>query len=599
MKKTFLLFFIFSIFSFLIYSQPADKVTETSLTTNTQGVLDAQCVGGIVYDDNIFENGYGWGPNYGIGKWVMLMTPTSYPFTINQVCLALTRYPTATDTFTFDIEVYDTTGTNGSPGNLLASIPNQKVTNLPVWPQVSWFDFTNLTGIPAITSGSVYVGISFDPQPVGNRAKYIGADESPTTTLRLGWGYIQNAYPWTPIQIIFSLYKAIGIRCEGTGTTYAHNFGAGPFLNLPSIFNVGTQKLVKAKITNFGTTNETGVPIKFFVNGAQVSFIYMNLNAGQVDSVSFSWTPTDTGTKNIRIISALSNDQFRANDTVQANVHVLPAGTLQVCVGTTTTAASYPFYTFYMDARTDMLYTAAELGTTTSGLSINKIGFTVLYAAPEVMNGFKIKMQNSTLTSLSGFTSSGWTEVFSSNYSIPGAGLQWIQLSSPFELTTGSNLLVEICFNNSNYTSSSTVTSTSNSGRTYHAHQDLPSGDGCVDITSGTMQANLPNMCILGTVVVGTENQHNGVPKEFALSQNYPNPFNPSTIINYQLPKSSYVKLTIFDVIGRELNVLVDEKQNAGTYEVKWDAANYPSGVYFYTIQAGDFKQTKKMSLIK
>ncbi|MFZ1320797.1 MAG: T9SS type A sorting domain-containing protein [Ignavibacteria bacterium] len=80
---------------------------------------------------------------------------------------------------------------------------------------------------------------------------------------------------------------------------------------------------------------------------------------------------------------------------------------------------------------------------------------------------------------------------------------------------------------------------------------------------------------------------------------NYPNPFNPKTIINYELPKSDVVSLKVFDVLGNEVMVLVNEKQNAGTYSVEFDGSRFASGIYFYTIRTGDFIQTKKMMLLK
>ncbi len=98
---------------------------------------------------------------------------------------------------------------------------------------------------------------------------------------------------------------------------------------------------------------------------------------------------------------------------------------------------------------------------------------------------------------------------------------------------------------------------------------------------------------------IGITHTGNEVPKKFALMQNYPNPFNPTTIINYELPITNYVSLRVYDVLGKEVVTLVNEKQNAGRYEVDWDATNYPSGVYFYKIAAGDFVETKKMILIK
>jgi hypothetical protein len=99
--------------------------------------------------------------------------------------------------------------------------------------------------------------------------------------------------------------------------------------------------------------------------------------------------------------------------------------------------------------------------------------------------------------------------------------------------------------------------------------------------------------------VVGINNENSTIPDKFSLSQNYPNPFNPSTNIKYQIANNKFVSLKIFDILGKEIVTLVNDKQSAGTYEVKWDGSNYPSGVYFYRLMAGDFSETKKMVLIK
>lgn len=90
-----------------------------------------------------------------------------------------------------------------------------------------------------------------------------------------------------------------------------------------------------------------------------------------------------------------------------------------------------------------------------------------------------------------------------------------------------------------------------------------------------------------------------GLPLKYDLSQNYPNPFNPSTVINYDLPFDGNVSLKIFDMSGKELLTLVNEVKTAGYYSVKFNAANLSSGVYFYSISAGNFTSTKKMMLLK
>jgi flagellar hook assembly protein FlgD len=86
---------------------------------------------------------------------------------------------------------------------------------------------------------------------------------------------------------------------------------------------------------------------------------------------------------------------------------------------------------------------------------------------------------------------------------------------------------------------------------------------------------------------------------QFQLQNNYPNPFNPSTQITYSVPKVTDVTLKIYDILGREIAILVNEKKQAGDYKVTWDAEEVPSGVYFYRIVAGEYIETKKMAVVK
>jgi hypothetical protein len=89
------------------------------------------------------------------------------------------------------------------------------------------------------------------------------------------------------------------------------------------------------------------------------------------------------------------------------------------------------------------------------------------------------------------------------------------------------------------------------------------------------------------------------VPNDFNLYQNYPNPFNPITKIKFDIPKSSFATLKIYDVEGKEMEVLVNQNMEAGTYEFNWDASKLASGIYFYRLTAGDFVNVKKMVLLK
>jgi flagellar hook assembly protein FlgD len=90
-----------------------------------------------------------------------------------------------------------------------------------------------------------------------------------------------------------------------------------------------------------------------------------------------------------------------------------------------------------------------------------------------------------------------------------------------------------------------------------------------------------------------------GSPAVFSLSQNYPNPFNPATAISYSIQSRGVVILKVYDVLGREVKTLMNERQNAGIHTVNLDGRDLPSGVYFYRIVAGGYTSVRKMLLLK
>ncbi len=89
------------------------------------------------------------------------------------------------------------------------------------------------------------------------------------------------------------------------------------------------------------------------------------------------------------------------------------------------------------------------------------------------------------------------------------------------------------------------------------------------------------------------------IPKSFSISQNYPNPFNPETVINYSIPKTTLVSIKVYDIIGRDVSQLVNEIKSPGNYSVRFDGTNLSSGIYFYSITAGEFNMVRKMILLK
>lgn len=124
-------------------------------------------------------------------------------------------------------------------------------------------------------------------------------------------------------------------------------------------------------------------------------------------------------------------------------------------------------------------------------------------------------------------------------------------------------------------------------------------GELTINNNDSTIKVNLQGICGSPIGIIQISNQ---VPDKFNLSQNYPNPFNPSTKIKFAIPsvnRNGNTKLVVYDMLGREVSVLVNRQLTPGTYEVSFDASEIPSGVYFYKLTSSDFVQTKRMVLIK
>jgi hypothetical protein len=116
------------------------------------------------------------------------------------------------------------------------------------------------------------------------------------------------------------------------------------------------------------------------------------------------------------------------------------------------------------------------------------------------------------------------------------------------------------------------------------------------DIKTGSMQAWT---CAIDYTPLAVNNNTNETPKNYSLGQNYPNPFNPSTNIKFDVPKAGHVRLAVYDMLGSQVELLVNNQMQAGSYSTDFHANNLASGVYFYRIESGNFVQTKKMMLTK
>jgi hypothetical protein len=121
------------------------------------------------------------------------------------------------------------------------------------------------------------------------------------------------------------------------------------------------------------------------------------------------------------------------------------------------------------------------------------------------------------------------------------------------------------------------------------------------DGVGGMCHFDLGNLTddLAGAGVTKGELTVSSMPGEYQLSQNYPNPFNPETTIEFYLPTSSDVTVSVYNVLGQVVDVLVDNVLEPGYHHIKWDAAKFSSGVYYYCLSAGNFKVTRKMMLLR
>jgi len=567
----FLLFLSFIFISSNFFAQYTEPFIPIPFVSKPD--FSPQCANGIKYDDNTFEGNLSLaGPD----KWmVQKIRPLIYPFRINQMCFCLTRGTNSPPDWLFDIVVFDTTGPEGSPGNLIATIPNQTAVNVPAYPVFAWFDFNNITGIPDINSGSYYIGMHWTL--ANYSGGFLGVDESPNTPT--WFAYYKSSGQWTPLIVYRPNGKAFSIRADGFRPAPPHDFAAGPFLSLPGEYAPGSTYTIKAQISNLGSSNETGVLIKFFVDGVMNDFVSINLNSGANDSVSFQWSALE-GYHTLKIASALYNDQYRSNDTVSIVIlgGTANGGGFETCrsrlhIKTVDNASVY-----------DSVF-----------VEIPQWAFGVLDVNVKIDSLFH--HWNSDLI----FSLRHDADSVDFIYRVGGNGNNF------FGTILNDSAEVSIINGSPPFTG---TFAPSNPLSVFNGASSEPDGYWVLKITDTQTGETgyLQSWCLsvsyfsyiggIGTVTV---------PNYYLLKQNYPNPFNPSTKIEYAIPKYGNVKIIVYDLLGREIAVLINEYVNPGIYTVNFDASELSSGIYFYSMVVRDpsansgqsFTDTKKMLLIK
>ena len=454
------------------------------------GVL---CLGGEIHDDGTYETGYGWNNTVLSGCWTIKFQPSLYPWYYTKVCLALARLEAGPDTFLFKLVVFDSLGPGGCPGAVVWSRDSIIVTNIAVWPNISYYQFTDVKA-PVLNSGCYWIGIQYDPSLPVNFQKYICSDIMSLNGTWPGecYAFYNGTGSWEPIESYDPNYSCLAIRTEGSHDQPEISPCEG-FNNIkfpPDYWTLdysGECYWVRADVSGFGIGRGCA--------------LYDLWHAPQYTSQSL-FTPyfEPTGT----------------HDTLFFD--------LAYC--------SYP----------GMDDSLIILTSKNNGLSYNtlvKLGSEELNTTPELCESIFIPLPS-----------------------------QWERRSFVLPVKTNRIQFTGI----RNYWGS---------------------------------ELYIDSICI-GRNLAGIIKEPD-LPLTFSLSQNYPNPFNPVTKIKFDVPEVRgerlEVRMIIYDILGKEVATLVNDKLAPGTYEYEWDGSNYSSGVYFYKLIIDDASAplsiTKKMVLMK
>jgi hypothetical protein len=402
-----------------------------------------------------------------------------------------------------------------------------------------------------------------------------------------------NRVSTAPINAPASLYTFLAYSTDTTKPVITHT----PIAN---VAKYDWPVAVTSSVTdNLGIDS---VWVRWRKNSTATKLFKLTNTSGNIYTAFFNSVNSDVAigdTIYYRIIAQDNSTSHNRDSTALYNFRIILGP--YVCLGSGTVqmgSASGPFNTYWYGNRTQMLYTAAEI-TANGGMpgNILKIGFNIATSSSQTMNGFNINLQNTNLSTLTGFVTTSWTNVYTGTYSVPGTGWQYITFQTPFYWDGVSNVLVEICFGNTSYTTASVVYGTTMSAMEYSEYHDIATA--CTTFLSPAVQTARANACFQIVPVLGSESNNGKIPATYKLSQNFPNPFNPVTRISFDIPKQGLVTLKIYDMLGREAKELVNDVKAPGSYSVDFNASGIASGVYLYRFESNGFTDVKRMILIK
>lgn len=389
--------------------------------------------------------------------------------------------------------------------------------------------FSHICKIELMDGGEVFVSVNMGPWVKLSAAHYL--DPGNSQFISQGSKFSSNSYPldWFPVQntlkptntwwktenfnisAIAANQTNVRIRFKlKDGTNNGSGGAHGWYIDNIRVIGANSELIPPVITLNApiwqDTVNVTG-PFDVLAHirdasGIDTVWLSYKVNGGAEQYIPMLWVsdstykgviPSYTWNTSITYYVHAEDNSPAHNSTNSSSISFfIKQGPDIVTIGSGTVLSTYPYYTYYHDAKSQMIYLASEIITAggSPGL-IPSIAFNVSNIGGPAMQNFTIQMQNTSLTALTGFVNTGWTTVFNGTYTVTGTGWQTIELQTPFNWNGTSNLLINICFDNTSFSTTSSVFSTANAGKTWG--QALDASAGCA-FNAGAAQANRPNI---------------------------------------------------------------------------------------------------------
>ena len=560
-----------------------------SALANVTPVLDHDCAGGEQYDDGTFENGYSGNPgvidDFDVN---MLFTPAAYPFVYTEVCIVFTQ--NGGSTLDFDVVIFDDDGPGGEPGTLLYS-ESFSISGIPGFPASQLYSF-ELAAPPTITDGSVFIGASWNPMAFPGR--FASADESISTPLRTGFvRFLPANSDWLPTQTIFTFpppgYRAQGIRASGGIAITPVDIAVEKTIE----FDGDGEATFFIKVTNDGPEDATGVVVQDILEDVTLNDV--DASQGSYDAIFGLWQVGDLAADematlelevtldregefvNCAALVAVNEDDTNSDNDEDCAAILFnrdredPEFERGLGPGRLVERGGRRFVSdLELDKEVDVSSAAAD----------DEVVYTLTVTNDGPQNNAGIVVTDRLPACL--VFDSASTEDGDIAFDAATNTVTW----DVGELRDDEDATLLI---------TATVTDACTDEVTNTAaitEANLPDPDrNLIDPFGDTPE---PDEEASATFSVSAASARTAV-----LLDAYPNPFNPATVVPFQLDEAAHVTVAVYDLLGRQVQLLADGRYGAGRHEVTFRGHTLPTGMYLVRMEAAGVVSTQRITLLK